>query len=319
MTAEKKKQFTIVLAFAAIYIIWGTTYLAIRLAIETIPPFLMAATRFLLPGLFLFALLRLRGEATPRRLHWRSALIIGGLLMVGGNGLITWSEQRVPTGTASLVIATVPLWITLFDWLVFKGIRPGKQVILGLFLGLIGIVLLVGPGQLRGTDDFNLFGLLILLLAPVLWSMGSLYSRGAPLPENHFMSTAIEMICGGAMLLLVGLAGGEAGRLELGAVSRQSLAAMAYLAIFGSLIAFSAYIYLLKNVQPTKVATYSYVNPVIAVFLGWQVLDEVVTPTTIGAVVAIVLAVVLITTARPGRGVVETGGTAVAEQEGLGV
>jgi drug/metabolite transporter (DMT)-like permease len=297
--AAKKHTLTIILAFAAIYLIWGTTYLGMRIAVETLPPFLMAGTRFLTAGFVLFITLRLTGTPMPRRLEWRSALIIGALLLVGGNGLITWAEQQVPSSTASLVIATVPLWIALFDWMVFKEGRPGPRVTAGLLLGLVGIGLLVGPGQLQGTAVFSTTALLVLLLAPLLWSMGSLYSRGAVLPENAFMAPAIEMIAGGALLLFVGLLLGEWRGLDTSAFSGRSLAAMAYLTIFGSIIAFPAYVWLLQNVAASKVATYSYVNPVIAVFLGWLILDELITPTTLVAVVAIVIAVILITTGKP--------------------
>lgn len=299
LTAAKKHTFTVILAFAAIYLIWGTTYLGMRVAVETLPPFLMAGTRFLTAGIILFVALRLTGAPMPRRLEWRSAMIIGALLLVGGNGLITWSEQQVPSSTASLVIATVPLWIALFDWKIFKAGRPGPRITAGLLLGLAGILLLVGPGQIQGTAVFSTTALFILLLAPLLWSMGSLYSRGAVLPENAFMAPAIEMIAGGTLLLLVGLLLGEWRGLDISAFSGRSLTALAYLTIFGSIIAFPAYIWLLQNVAASKVATYSYVNPVIAVFLGWLILDELITPTTLVAVVAIVIAVILITRGKP--------------------
>ena len=296
---NRNQLFKIILAFAAIYIIWGTTYLGIRIAVETMPPFLMAGTRFVISGALLFFILRLRGAPMPKRLHWRSAVIIGAFLLVGGNGLVTWAEQQVPSSTASLVVATVPLWIALFDWLIFRGVRPGRQVTAGLILGLIGIVLLIGPAQVLGTAGFSLFFLLVLLLAPILWSFGSLYSRGAPLPEDTFMATAMEMLGGGVLLLLAGLLAGEAGGLDMEAISTRSLAAFVYLTIFGSIIAFTAYIWLLKVVPATKVATYTYVNPVIAVFLGWLVLNETITPITILSSAIIILAVILIQSAKP--------------------
>ena len=299
--ADKNHTLKIVLAFAAIYIIWGTTYLVIRIAIETVPPFFMAGTRFLLAGILLFTLLRLRGVPLPRRLHWRSAFIVGALLIVGGSGLLTWSEQQVPSSTAALVVATVPLWIALFDWLIFKGPRPDKRVTLGLAFGFLGIALLVGPGQILGTSGFSLLALLVLLMSPILWSFGSLYSRQIALPDNPFMTTASELLAGGVLLLLAGLLTGEASQLDISAVSTRSLAAMLYLMIFGSLIGFTSYIWLLQHVQATRVATYTYVNPVIAVFLGWLIAGETITPTTIAAIVIIVLAVVLITTSPPGK------------------
>jgi drug/metabolite transporter (DMT)-like permease len=303
--SDRKHAILIILAFAAIYIIWGTTYFAIRVAVQTIPPFFMAAARFLFSGMLIFIILRLRGVPLPKRFHWRSAVIVGALLLVGGNGLVTWSEQQVPSSTAALVVATVPLWIALFDWLIFKGTRPGTRVTIGLILGLFGISLLIGPGQILGTAGFSLTALLILLLAPILWSLGSLYSRHANLPENTFMATAMEMLAGGALLLLAGLFTGEASRLHIVEFSTRSLLAMVYLTILGSIVAFTAYIWLLKHVPATKVATYTYVNPVFAVILGWLILSEAITVATIAAAIIIILAVILITTGGRDRALVQ--------------
>jgi drug/metabolite transporter (DMT)-like permease len=296
--SDKKHLISILLAFAAVYFIWGTTYLGIRVAIETIPPFFMAGSRVLTAGLIMFIFLRARGAPRPVRLHWRSAVIAGALLLGGGSGLVTWAEQQVPSGTAALIVATVPLWIALFEWLIFRGGRPGKQVTLGLILGLIGIFMLVGPDQILGTADFSLFFLFVLLLSPILWSFGSLYSRGAPLPANPFMGSAMQMMGGGGVLLLAGLLSGEAADLDITAISRTSLATWVYLVSFGSIIAFTAYIWLLKEVHVTKASTYTYVNPVVAVFLGWLILAEPITPATIISSVIIILAVILIQTAR---------------------
>lgn len=293
--ADRNDTLKIVAAFAAIYIIWGTTYLAIRIAVETIPPFLMAGTRFLIAGTASFAFLRARGVPLPSRPQLRSAAIVGAFLLVGGNGLVTWSEQQVPSGIAALVVATVPLWMTLFEWLIYKGAKPTRQIVAGLALGLTGIILLIGPGQLRGTAGFDLISLLILLMAPILWSLGSLYSRQANLPENVFMSTSVEMLAGGVLLFLAGILTGEPSQLDIGAISGRSLASMFYLSLFGSIVALTAYVWLLKTVEPARVATYTYVNPVIAVFLGWLVLGEPVSSLTIVAVALIVLAVALIT------------------------
>ena len=295
---DKNNAIKVVLAFAAIYIIWGTTYLVIRIAVETIPPFFMAGTRFLIAGIIAFAFLRARGVPFPKRLHWRSAVIIGAFLIVGGNGLVTWSEQQVPSGIAALVVATVPLWITLFDWLIYKGARPGKQIIVGLLLGFLGIGLLIGPDQFRGTATFSLSSLLVLLMAPILWSLGSLYSRQAHLPENVFMSTAMEMLAGGMLLMVAGLITGEVTELNVAEISTRSLLLVLYLTIFGSIVALTAYVWLLKTVHPARVATYTYVNPVIAIFLGWLVLSEPITAQTLMAVVVLIFAVVLITTQK---------------------
>jgi drug/metabolite transporter (DMT)-like permease len=295
---DKKHLIMVILAFAAVYIIWGTTYLGIRIAIETIPPFFMSGSRVLTAGTLLFLFLRARGASRPTRVQWRSAVIVGALLLGGGSGLVAWSEQEVPSGTAALIVATVPLWIALFDWFIFRGGRPGKRVTAGLILGLIGIFLLVGPEQILGTATFSLFFLFALLLSPISWSFGSLYSRGAPLPEDAIMGSAMEMIGGGVVLLTAGLLTGEAAQFDPAAVSSTSLLIWIYLVFFGSIIAFSAYIWLLKEVPATKASTYTYVNPVIAVFLGWLVLDEPVTPVTIISSVIIILAVILIQTAR---------------------
>jgi drug/metabolite transporter (DMT)-like permease len=235
--AEKKNIVTIMVAFASIYIIWGTTYLAIAMAVETIPAFFMAGVRFLIAGIITFAFLRARGVPTPNRFQWRSAAVVGGLLLMGGNGLVTWSEQQVPSGIAALVVATMPLWMTMFDWLFYKGKRPGRQVVVGLVLGFLGIGLLVGPGQLLGTATFDLTSMLVLLLAPILWSFGSLHSRQANLPDNVFMATAAEMLAGGTLLIVAGLLTGEAGQLDIAAISARSLLATLYLTLFGSIVA----------------------------------------------------------------------------------
>ena len=294
----RSQSIKIALAFSAIYVIWGTTYLAIRIAIETIPPFLMAGTRFLIAGSLLFIFLLLRGVPIPRRFHWRSIIIVGALLLLGGNGLVTWSEQEIPSGMAALIVATVPIWMMLFEWLIFRGRAPTKQIVIGIFIGFLGIFLLVGPGQLMGNTEFGTVSLMVLMMAPILWSFGSLYSRKVKLPDNVFMSTAAEMLAGGIILLVVGLVVGETSQLNISQFSLRSMGAMLYLTVFGSIVAFTAYVWLLKTVQPSKVATYTYVNPVIAVFLGWFILNEAITPLTIIAIVAIVLSVVLITTQR---------------------
>ena len=293
----------IVLAFAAVYIIWGTTYLAIRIAVESMPAFLMAGIRFVAAGTITFAVLRAQGVPLPTRGQWRSAAIIGAFLLVGGNGLVTWSEKQVPSSIAALVVATMPLWMTLFDWLLFRGTKPGRQTAVGLLLGFVGIGLLVGPGQIRGTADFDLLSLLLLMAAPILWSLGSLYSRRVRLPENVFMTTAMEMLAGGGLLLLAGLITGEAGQLQVAAITSQSLWALLYLILFGSIVAYTAYVWLLKTVQPARVATYTYINPIVAVALGWLILSEPITPLMLAAMGIIVLAVILITTQRPKKSV----------------
>jgi drug/metabolite transporter (DMT)-like permease len=266
----------------------------------------MVGTRFIIAGIITFVFLRARGVPMPRRIHWRSAAIIGAFLIVGGNGLVTWSEQEVPSGIAALAVATMPIWMTLFGWLLFKTNSLNKQIILGLVLGFIGIGFLLGPGQIFRTSTFNLSSLLVLMMAPILWSFGSLYSREAKLPSNIFMSTAMEMLIGGLLLMIAALLTGELNQLNIGEISTRSVASMLYLTFFGSIVALTAYVWLLKNVQPARVVTYTYINPIFAVFLGWLVFREPITAMTLVAVVVIVAAVILITTSRRKRSVHRT-------------
>ena len=312
MQTNRTHLIKVVLAFAALYIIWGTTYLAIRIAVESLPAFFMAGVRFLAAGLIIYLFLRLRGTPTPHKRHWLPAIIVGTLLLFGGSGLVSWSEKVVPSGMAALIIATVPLWIASLDWLIFRGGRPGKRMAAGVLLGLAGMALLIGPEQFMGTERIPWLPLLALILSPIIWSAGSLYSRQADLPPNTFMSTALQMLAAGVALLIAGLLTGEADQLNQTAVSTNSLLALIYLTLFGSIVAFTAYVWLLKNVQATKVATYAYVNPIIAVFLGWLILNERVTPLMITAVAIIVLAVVLITTRAKDKKIVDLA-TAVPE------
>jgi drug/metabolite transporter (DMT)-like permease len=319
LRAGRNRGLMIILAFAAVYIIWGTTYLAIRVAVETIPPFLMAGTRFLLAGTLAMIVLRSRGVELPNRVQIRAAAVIGALLLVGGNGLVTWSELEVPSGAAALVVATEPLWVAVLDWLAFGGPRPGLRQAAGLLLGFAGVGLLIGPELLSGTSGVSALSWLAIFLAPLLWAFGSLRSRRAALPVNPFMSTTVQMLSGGALLLLAGLATGEVERLNLAAISGRSLSAMLYLAVFGSIVTLSAYVWLLRNVQASRVATYAYVNPVIAVLLGWLVLAETVTIRTGAAMAIIVLAVVLITAGRRASKAIDTRAadrTAVPAREG---
>ena len=295
MQSDRKQRIKVILAFAAVYIIWGTTYLFIRLAVDTMPALLMAGSRFIFASIIIYLYLRARGVASPQRSHWPAGIIAGTLRLAGGSGLVHWAEQTVPIGTAAMVIATVPLFITFFDWLIYRNSWPGKKGITGLLLGFIGIILLIGPDQIAGTSSFSWTAMLILLLAPIFWSIGSLYSRQANLPDNIFMAAAMELFAGGIVLLMAGLLTGEAARFDLAAISPLSWLSFLYLTFFGSIIAFTAYTYLLKTVIAAKAATYSYVNPVIAVFLGVLILGESLTPTMIAAMVIIVVAVILIT------------------------
>lgn len=282
-------------AFAAVYVIWGSTYLAIRVAIETIPPFAMAGARFVIAGALLYGWQRWRGAPAPLRIHWRSALIIGALLLVGGNGGLTWAEQEVPSGLAALIIATVPVWMVVFGALRPGTPRPNRRTLAGVLLGLAGIALLVGPSDLAASgQEIRTISYVVLLFSPVSWAIGSLYSRGASLPKSQLLATGMEMLLGGALLLLAATVTGEWASFDLAAVSLRSAAAFVYLIFIGAIIGFSAYIWLLKNTTPAKATTYAYVNPVVAVFLGWAILSEPVTPAMLAAMAIIIFSVALI-------------------------
>ena len=283
----------LVAGFAAVYILWGSTYLAIRFAVESFPPFVMAGTRHLTAGVLLFAWLRARGTPLPERRHWRSAAIIGALLLLGGNGLVSWAEQRVPSGLAALIVASVPIWMAIVQG-VQRRRRPSGPVVAGLLLGLGGLVLLVLPGRFGGGGHVDALGAAALLFAALSWVIGSLYSRRASLPSSTLLAISMEMICGGVILWVVGLGVGEASRLHAGAITLRSTLSLGYLIVFGSLIGFSAYIWLLKVTTPARVTTYAYVNPVVAVMLGWAFAGEALTLRIGLAAAAIVGAVALI-------------------------
>ncbi len=284
------------LALLAVYLVWGSTYLAIRFAIESIPPFLMAGTRFLTSGLILYGFMRFQGIAPPRSIHWRSALIIGFFLLVVGNGGVSWAEKWVPSGIAALLVGTVPLWMALLEWK--RGIQSGLKVWLGIFLGMAGIALLVFPHS-QGAVTWDPWAALLLVGTSLGWSYGSLYARTAPLPASALMATSLEMMAGGACQLLVGLLLGEASQFHWADLTSHSVNAWVYLTLVGSLVGFTAYIWVLQKATPGLASTYAFVNPVIAVFLGWLMAGEALTPTVFGAAGLIVGAVVLITIGRP--------------------
>jgi drug/metabolite transporter (DMT)-like permease len=287
----------VVAAFAAVYLIWGSTYLAILYAIRTIPPFLMAGVRFVVAGAMLYAWKRLTGSPRPARAHWRSAAVVGAALLLCGNGAVTWAEQYVPSGITALLVAMVPVWMVLLQWARREAPRPGGAVAVGLVLGLIGIGLLVGPDAIRGAGPVDPFAALVLTGACISWAAGSLDQRRAALPgDSPLLATGMQMLCGGALLLAVGTVAGEWSDLDLGAVSARSAVSLLYLIAVGALIGYSAYVWLLTASTPAKVATYAYVNPVVAVFLGWALAGERLTPRMIAAAAVIVGAVALVTT-----------------------
>ena len=288
----------LLLAFAAVYVVWGSTYLAILFAIETLPPFLMAGVRFVIAGGLLYTWVwATGGVARPTREQWLATAIVGVLLLLCGNGLVVWSETRVASGVTALLVGTVPCWMVLLDWLRRGGTRPSAQVVVGLTLGLGGLVWLIGPDALMGGGRPDLLGAAAVVLASFSWAAGSIYSRQAKMPSSPFLSTAMQMLAGGVALLTLGLLLGEPWRFDPAAFSLRSMAALAYLIVFGSIVAFTAYVWLLRVSTPARVSTYAYVNPVVAVLLGWVLANEALTMRMAIAASIIVSGVALITMA----------------------
>jgi drug/metabolite transporter (DMT)-like permease len=275
-----------------------------EIAIETLPPFLMASLRFLVAGAILYAVFRPRERPTWR--HWLSAAVVGGFLLVGGNAMVAVAQERIDTGVAALIVATIPLWLALFDYAA-NGRRLAPQALLGIAVGFVGIALLIRPG-----GDIDLVGAFICLLAPIAWAVGSLYARGATLPRNLLLGSGMEMLAGGGLLALVAFASGES--FDLGAVSGRSWLALAGLIAFGSIVAYSCYVWLLQVAPTELVGTYAYVNPVIAVVLGALFLDEAITFWVLLAGAAIVASVVLIVRAQTAKP--ELAAVAEPEEEG---
>lgn len=289
--------------FAAVYLVWGSTYLAIRYAIETVPPFLMAGTRFLVAGALLLGWTMRPGarrdeglaRLTLSQIVWAS--IVGTLLLFAGNGAVVWGEQSVPSGIVSLLVAVVPIWMVLLDWARRGGKRPTAMVVAGLVTGVVGLVVLIGPSSV-GAHAIDRTGALIVLGGSLSWAVGSILSRSSRLPRSPIVATALEMLAGGAVLVLAGAVTGELASFSLAQISTRSLLAWAYLVVFGSLVGFTAYIWLLGKVAAARVATYAYVNPIVAVFLGWAFAGEPITARTIAAAAVIVAAVAMITAGR---------------------
>jgi drug/metabolite transporter (DMT)-like permease len=289
-------RWRIALAFLSIYTIWGSTYLAIRFAVETFPPFLMAGIRFLIAGGVLYAWMRLRGAPRPTRANWKAATIVGGLLLLGGNGGVVKAEQVFPSGLTAVLITTVPIWMALVELLRKDRIVPTLHVILGLILGFVGVVLLVGPGNLAGSGGLNPLWAGVLILASLSWATGSVYSRNASLPKTTLLGSGMEMLAGGILLLVASLVSQEWVGFQPSNLSLLSLVSFVYLIVFGSLIGFSSYVWLLTKTTTARVSTYAYVNPVVAVFLGYFLAGEQLTLRTLLASSVIVIAVVVITT-----------------------
>ena len=287
------------IALLALYIVWGSTYLAIRFTVETIPPFLSGGLRFLVSGAILFIWQRSVGEAMPSKSHWKATAIVGIFLLLGGNGLVSLAEKTVPSGIAALIIATAPFWLVLFEAFRSGGAKPAWQSILGLVIGFSGVFLLIGPAEITGAkQQLDTFGVIVLLIAPILWSAGSIYARGADMPKSSFTSMGMQMLAGSVSLFIVSVLTGELNGFSFGDVSMRSWWGLIYLITFGSLIGFVSYGWLLLNAPISLTSTYAYVNPVVAVFLGWLLADEALSARIAIATAIIIGSVIMINWAR---------------------
>lgn len=269
--------------------------MAIRFVVETIPPFFMAGTRWIIAGLILYALTRTRSTLSPTSMHWKHAFVIGGFLLLGGNGAVAWAEQWVPSGLTSLLIATVPVWMVLLNSL-HNRTRPSISVIVGLMLGFAGVTLLIGSIENIGENNMIILGATIIMFGSFLWATGSLYSRSKETSSSQLQAAAMQMIAGGILFLSASLITGEWTRVVLDQVSPRSMLSWLYLIVFGSIVAFSSYIWLLKQTTPARVSTHAYINPIVAMILGWVLADEALTSRNILAAIIIIISVAIITT-----------------------
>ena len=291
---NKRNLILLIAAFAAVYIIWGSTYLGIKYALDTIPTFLMAGFRFTVAGTVLFLIARFsKGYETPKLSQWRTPVIVGAFLLLGGNGGVVIAEHYVSSSLTALLVATVPFWVVLFSWL-FKGERPNLMVIGGLLIGFVGVWMLI-PASNGSEGSSQLFGAIMLIAASASWALGTLYGSRGETVKSPILNAAMQMLSGGAMLLLVGTVTGEWAKFDINAISRTSWIALIYLIVIGAIVAYTAYSWLLKNASPAMVSTYAYVNPAIAVFLGWAIAGETLTGKMLLGAAIIIGSVALIT------------------------
>jgi drug/metabolite transporter (DMT)-like permease len=288
----------LILAFTAIYLIWGSTYLGIRIAVESMPPFLMAGIRFLIAGGILLAGLKMRGAAWPTAAQWRANAIIGTFLLLGGNGLVVWAEQTIPSGITALLIGVSPLFIVLTEWAWPGGMRPTTTTMAALGLGFAGVAWLAAPWQDSAESGLQPAGVIAILGACISWAIGSIYSRHSQHGADPFVASAMQMLGGGAALTLVASLRGDFQSVQIAAITPRAWAALVYLIGAGSLVGFSTFVWLMKHSTPARVATYAYVNPIVAVILGWLILKEPITLRSGCAAAVIVVAVAMITVTK---------------------
>lgn len=294
--AQPPKRWLVIAAFAAIYLIWGSSYIGIRFAVETIPPFMMSATRFIGAGLLLVLIARLSGAPMPTRTQWRSSAITALFMFVFNNGAIVWSQAHgLPSSATALLLATMPFWVVVVAWVQTRH-SPGFTVLAGVVIGFAGLALLVNPGSTSTTIDPLLAG--VIVCGALFWAIGSLYSKGAPMPSNPQMATGTQLLLGGVMLMSVSIVSGEFGSTNWAGISQGSVAAMIYLGLFNSFIGFSAFVWLMRVAPAAQVATYAYVNPVVAMFLGWLLAGETLDARSLLAAAIILGSVIVITRAR---------------------
>lgn len=268
-------------AYTAICLIWGSTFLAIRFALGSFPPFLMAGVRFFIAGVLLFAIARIQGAESPSRKHWQSALVTGFLLILVFNGGLVLAVGRIHSSIVAVLSTTIPVWMVIIEWVRPNGTRPNIGIISGLALGLTGITILVQPWNYlqsaSGAATTDVWGVAFSIMAMIGWALGSIFARSLTAPKSPLMTTSTQMLLGSVMLTSVGLVMGEWARFDIGRVSTSGLLALLFLIVFGSIVAYSAYMWLLRNASPTLVSTYTYVNPVVAIILGWALAGEPVT------------------------------------------
>src|SRR5438046_1852850 len=287
----------VLMAFAAVYVVWGATFLAIRIGVESFPPLILAGLRHITVGLLLYPIFRRQTGIRPTVANWRTAVVTGALLLFVGNGGVSWAEQTVPSGITALLVTTVSLWLVIVDWLRPGGVKPVSRVVIGLLMGFAGMALLVGPAHLGGSERVDPRGAAVLVIASLAWACGSLYSKHGGMPSSAMLGVAMQSFAGGVILLTVALFAGEFRELHLGAISLRSWLALGYLIVFGSGIGFSACLYILQKSTAARVATYAFVNPIVALFLGWLIAGESITLRTVVAAAVILTAVILVITA----------------------
>ncbi|MBI1793327.1 MAG: EamA family transporter [Chloroflexi bacterium] len=302
-------------ALIALYIVWGSTYLAIRFAVETIPPFFHAGIRFLVSGIILLIWRRMAGDPAPTQSQWRSTAIVGIALLLGGNGLVAWAEQKVPSGIAALMVSMSPMWLVLFEALRPNGVKPSWRGIIGLLIGFGGVFLLIGPENFNGTSatQFDTLGTIALLMAALLWSLGSIFSKTADMPKSSLQATGMEMMAGALALFVVSAGSGELNGFSFASVSMRSWLGLAYLITFGSLVGFVSYGWLLQNAPISLMSTYAYVNPVVAVFLGSWLASEPITARILIAAGIIIGSVFIINSGRNSKSEKEPGQVPIEE------